>query len=145
MSEQNASLSVELLARQLENVRRELGLVTDLAYYPGHTTCDKCGFTLVTKNLNPSNGAISTVNRDPGVCPNDGTPMRRTTERESNQQLEKAYGQLHDEYRVAKLALETIANLPLADQDDMPSANMRILAKKALQSIAEGVKNDDSH
>lgn len=57
-----------------------------LAHVPGLTKCDKCGFSLLSNNLHAETGQVS-ARDEPSVCPNDGTPMRRVTEREAGNEL----------------------------------------------------------
>lgn len=62
------------------------GALDRLAHVPGLTKCDKCGFSLLSNNLHAETGEVS-ARDEPSVCPNDGTPMRRVTEREAGNDL----------------------------------------------------------
>ena len=58
----------------------------DLIYVPGLLRCKKCGFELSKRVLNMAAGTVG-ANNDPDVCPNDGSPMWRVSEREYREEL----------------------------------------------------------
>lgn len=57
-----------------------------LAHVPGLTKCSKCGFSLLSNNLHAETGQVS-ARDEPSICPNDGSPMRRVTERQAGNDL----------------------------------------------------------
>lgn len=74
-----------VMAHPLEAALALRSLV-QLAHVPGLTKCDKCGFSLLSNNLHAETGDVS-ARDEPSICPNDGTPMRRVTEREAGNEL----------------------------------------------------------
>lgn len=70
-----------------DDPQAEIESLRKLVYVPGQWRCPKCGFVLIQSNLNANDGSV-TARDDPGErCPNDGTPLWRSSWRQDAMEL----------------------------------------------------------
>jgi hypothetical protein len=97
-----SDLSDEQAERARLAVQEILGASAQLIYVPGQWRCAKCGFVLNQRWLNAGDGSV-TARDEPGEkCPNDGSPLWRTTWRDEAMEL----GQRLEEEFTRRGALE---------------------------------------
>lgn len=87
---------IDRLIARAKGAQDEIERLEKLVYVPGVRRCAKCGFRLITTNLNAATGAMS-ANEEPQTCPNDGSPMWRVTERDAGNEMIDAADKLQEE------------------------------------------------
>jgi|GEM_PF-4278607 len=103
-----AALAASPVHAELERVKAENERLEKLVYVQGHLRCAKCGFGLVKTALYVNSGRIAADN-SPDVCPNDGYPLWRVTERDAADRLADSYIELREECERLKQALQSTA------------------------------------
>jgi len=74
------------LREALARAEARVAELTRQVFVPGMLKCAKCGFVLISANLNAQDGTV-TARDTTEHCPNDGAPMWRVSERESGNDM----------------------------------------------------------